>query len=110
MRTGSSFADRLAFLAAKMRKGRKRNQQDAVHHSFVAFVSFCEEAIATVASPVLSTEDNEVNEGLFWVSGHGPPFGKEQPCEGSIFFALLAPFRGQPAITFRKNGRVRTSV
>jgi hypothetical protein len=29
------------------------------------FVSFCEEAIPTVASPVLFTEDNEVNEGLF---------------------------------------------
>jgi hypothetical protein len=98
MRTGSSF------LAAKMRKRRKRNQQDAVHYSFVAFVSFCEEAIATVASPVLCTEDNEVNEGLFRVSAMDLLSGRNNRAKVR-FFALLALFRGQPAITFRKNGR-----
>src|SRR4030095_9407265 len=92
MRTGSSFADRLAFLAAKMLKRRKRNQQGTVHHSFVAFVSFCEEAIATVASPVLSTEDNEVNEGRFRVSGHGPAFGRGTTVRRFCFLRLLRLF------------------
>src|SRR4030095_6519378 len=92
MRTGSSFADRLAFLAAKMRKRRKRNQQGAVHHSFVAFVSFCEEAIATVASPVSVQKTTKLTKDCSGCPAMDLLLGEEQPCEGLFSLRFLRFF------------------